>query len=293
MPQPPNALLDERLAFCDSHQGGSVPSSDIRSLLTDLISGPSSVLDLADGEGRAVLAVLVDGAANVADAAELALLGHRRGPASEALAEAALAWALARARQGPRTCLEVPGPEHGLFSAALLQRSGLAEAYQLHEMERPPSPPPARPPLPAGMRMADIQPAWIPSLHEATSRAFATVPGAFVPPLPEFTTRTLTRPIPPRVVLAGERVAGFVRVFLEPSGTGWIQTLGRHPDFSGAGLGPVLLAEGLHMLAERQAGPIRLEVAVENERALGLYQRAGFAVVRSTSTWRQRLVRAG
>jgi ribosomal protein S18 acetylase RimI-like enzyme len=53
----------------------------------------------------------------------------------------------------------------------------------------------------------------------------------------------------------------------------------------------VLLAEGLHMLAARQAGHIRLEVAVENERALELYQRAGFAVARSTSTWRQRLAR--
>ena len=279
-------LLDERQAFCTKYPGEHVPPGDIPYLLS-LAGGPESVLELSDGEGRGVLAMLLESCENAADAAEIVLLGRRPGAATDAWAEATLAWGMAKARHGPRANLHVPGPEQGFFSKELLQRAGFTEAFRTHDMERPPAPPPELPELPPGLRMADLQPEWIPSLYETTVRAFATVPGANVPPLSDFAPRMLSRPIPPRVVLQGERAVGFVRVELDADGTGRIQMLGRHPDVRGTGLGPRLLAEGLHLLSARGAGRIGLEVAAENERALALYQRAGFEVVRSCSTWQR------
>jgi ribosomal protein S18 acetylase RimI-like enzyme len=279
----PSTLLEERLEFCARHPVGSFSPATRRSLLTTLVRGPDCVLELGDGEGPALLAVLADCADNMADAADLALIGHRPGLASHALAEAALVWGLAQARRGPRSHLEVSGPELGLLSAESLQRSVFKEAFRIVDMERPPGPPPER------LRLADLEPSLIPSLHETSARAFASVPGVFISPLSEFTPRMLACPIPPRLVLAGEQVVGFIRVELEPGGTGVVQSLGRHPDYSGLGLGPLLLSEAIHLLTERGAGPIRLEVAAENERALSLYLRAGFSAVRSVSTWRRRL----
>ncbi len=277
-------LLDERQAFCANHPVAHVPPGDVPYLLS-LAEGPEGVLELSDEEGRRVLAVLLESCANASDAAELVLLGHRSGAATEAWAEAALAWGLAKARHGPRANLHVSGPEQGFFSKELLLRTGFTEAFWIHDMERPPAPPPELPELPPGLRMADLEPEWIPSLHETTVRAFATVPGANVPPLSDFAPRIRSRPIPPRVALLGERVVGFVRVELDADGTGRIQMLCRHPEVRGTGLGPRLLAEGLCLLSKRGAGRISLEVAARNERALELYRRTGFEVVRSNSTW--------
>ena len=84
-------------------------------------------------------------------------------------------------------------------------------------------------------------------------------------------------------------MAGFTRVEIRPSGEGELVILGRHPDYRARGLGEHLLDEGLRMLADRGVTRFQLEVAATNEKALGLYRRAGFDVKRSMTTYRMDL----
>ena len=46
----------------------------------------------------------------------------------------------------------------------------------------------------------------------------------------------------------------------------------------GQGVGPVLLTEAIKLLKDAGCGTIRLDAAVENRRALALYERFGFEV---------------
>jgi ribosomal-protein-alanine N-acetyltransferase len=57
---------------------------------------------------------------------------------------------------------------------------------------------------------------------------------------------------------------------------GYVQRLAIRPDAQGRGLGPALLTDGLRWLRLHSARSAFVNTQVENERALGLYERAGF-----------------
>ena len=117
--------------------------------------------------------------------------------------------------------------------------------------------------------------------------SFKNVPGIMLPEYSVFKERCLNHAIMPRVIVKGDKVAGFVRVEISPDGAGEISILGRHPEFRGQRLGDVLLGEGLRILLERQAKKISLEVAATNKRALSIYESAGFGVVHETRIFRK------
>ncbi len=60
--------------------------------------------------------------------------------------------------------------------------------------------------------------------------------------------------------------------------TGYVQRLAVHPDWSGRGLGRMLLANGLEWLRRRGATSALVNTQGQNQRALDLYLRAGFTV---------------
>ena len=58
-----------------------------------------------------------------------------------------------------------------------------------------------------------------------------------------------------------------------------VMTVAVAPRAQGRGLGRVLLAELEHRASARGAGHVMLEVRADNQAALGLYDRSGFAVL--------------
>lgn len=68
-------------------------------------------------------------------------------------------------------------------------------------------------------------------------------------------------------------------------GSGWVGGMGTAPRYRRRGLGEKALAAGLAALGERGANVAWLEVIDENERAVALYEKLGFEVVRDLVVW--------
>jgi mycothiol synthase len=84
-------------------------------------------------------------------------------------------------------------------------------------------------------------------------------------------------------MLAGEPVA-FLRLALHPT-RGEIAVVGVVPEHRGRGLGRALLRLGCRRLLDQGATRVTLFVDGENERALGLYRKESFEVIRTRQLW--------
>jgi len=96
------------------------------------------------------------------------------------------------------------------------------------------------------------------------------------PPAKQGRTHALAKSLPVRLLLDGDRMAGWVSVRAEPDGSAMVESLARHPIDRGRGLGAALLSEGLRQLDTARLAPVRLDVAAANEDALALYEEFGF-----------------
>jgi ribosomal protein S18 acetylase RimI-like enzyme len=76
-------------------------------------------------------------------------------------------------------------------------------------------------------------------------------------------------------VTKGGSVRGY-GLFGRAERTGYVQRLAIHPEAQGEGHGLALLTDGLHWMRIRGARSAFVNTQVENERALHLYERAGF-----------------
>jgi len=70
-------------------------------------------------------------------------------------------------------------------------------------------------------------------------------------------------------------LAGYA-LFGRADNVGYVQRLAIHPDAQGRGLGPALLGDGLRWLRVHNACSAFVNTQVDNDRALDLYERAGF-----------------
>jgi ribosomal protein S18 acetylase RimI-like enzyme len=194
--------------------------------------------------------------------------------------------------KGPRSCVDVPLTPGAGVRADMLDAAGFRFAYALWSMHADPlpRPAPAAESL-AGFAWRTLTPALAPALHRTTARAFADVPGSFVPPLGMFVERCTTDTSAERRVLTdGARVAAFLR--LETHGAlGRVASLGRDPEFRARGLGASALREALGWLAVAGCTRAELEVAATNRAALSLYEGFGFAATREMPVYRKPLVR--
>jgi ribosomal protein S18 acetylase RimI-like enzyme len=76
-------------------------------------------------------------------------------------------------------------------------------------------------------------------------------------------------------VTKGDAIRGY-GLFGRAERTGYVQRLAIHPSAQGEGLGSALLTDGLHWMRVRGARSAFVNTQVENDRALQLYERAGF-----------------
>lgn len=111
----------------------------------------------------------------------------------------------------------------------------------------------------------------------------------------EWRARTLRRPeytsdLDLVAVAPDGRLAGFCIGWLSKNGeevSGQIEPLGVHQDFRQLGLGRALLAEALQRLRRQGARQVYVETDVYRGAALGVYETAGFRVIRDVLVYRK------
>lgn len=82
-----------------------------------------------------------------------------------------------------------------------------------------------------------------------------------------------------------ERAVGYGIAAFSRNGTGVIESLGVAQDMRGKGLGLAITTRQAAWLREKCSGTRRVDVAVGNEAALSVYQRAGFALRHHVLEW--------
>lgn len=275
--------------FVCAHAVRPEVTSMVEPLLTDLVSDQGGIIDLWRGDRRAMVAVVTDTCENASNSAELVMLGQRArlvGP--DALATM-LDAAEAFVASGPRDSLSITFPPFPLAHRDMLAARGYVSARLAYVMSRPANRPAPElsAPLPEGARFVDVDPTWIEPFYRTLSASFDAVPGAYVPSLETFRTLRLSAPIPARLLVQGDRVLGFVSVELAEGGRiGNINSLGRHPDLVGGGVGAHLLAEGMRTLsAGAPVARFRLHTAATNHRSNRLCRSFGFRTVHTISSF--------
>ena len=237
------------------------------------------VFDLHDEAGRALVAVLIDACDNSGDAAELLLLASRDEVPGEDLIALLLDEALVEARLGPRSHLEVTLDGLMRPHRAFLEARDFTRRFDIVTMERH-GPWTATEP-PPGWTWTDLPAERYDEAARLVRAAFSGLPGVNFPPAEQGRALALGQSPPVRLLLDGDRAAGWVSARAEPDGSGMVASLARHPGDRGRGLGAALLTEGLRQLAAAGLAPVRLNVVATNESALALYKGFGF---RATDT---------
>ncbi len=285
--------VDELLDFVADYQTRNLDRQSASWMIDKLGRDKGNLLDLFDGQDRCVLAALFDGLGNPDGAAELFVLGYRATGSSEQRFGEALAWAQQRTSQTAVRRVEVSLPPSLAELAPLVQRSGYERSYDLllmalDDIEASPwrefGPPPP-------LAWVSLSESNVEAAYDCYCRAFATVSGTQVTPLDEFRDMMLQAEQLPRVVLAEGRAIAYARVVWYDKKTrrGEVRIIARDPVAPQRGLGKVALAGALEQLKEMGATSVCLEVASDNERAVGLYRRFGFVTEERTSVYRREL----
>lgn len=166
--------------------------------------------------------------------------------------------------------------------------SGLTPARGLHQMARPLTDlRPAR--FPADVTVRGYTPDDLGALHAMNAAAFATHPeqGHLSPnDLQQRIDEPWFDPDGLILAFAGDEPLGFHWTKCESPDVGEVYVLGVVPAAGGRGLGTALLWAGLDHLRRSGCHDVDLFVDADNLPAVQLYERAGFAVVRTDTLYR-------
>jgi mycothiol synthase len=117
------------------------------------------------------------------------------------------------------------------------------------------------------------------ALHALDAASFAASPDYIPEPLTAFREEHLQAhdfdPALSRVIVAEDRIVGFLFSRRWPGEVGFVDLLGVDPDHQGRGLGMLLLLTAVVAYAADGLGEAQLGVASDNARGLRLYERVG------------------
>jgi ribosomal protein S18 acetylase RimI-like enzyme len=171
---------------------------------------------------------------------------------------------------------------HAAVTGALgeLERSpfldaGLAPRAWLHLLERSLDSVPA-PPAPAVLRR--IRRSEWPVLAAVDARAFAPFWRLGIEGIVDARRATPSNRL--RVATGHDDTVMGYAVFGRSGGRGFVQRIAVDPEAHGRGIGTTLLLDGLRWLADRGAMSALVNTQIGNERALQLYERTGFRLLR-------------
>lgn len=220
---------------------------------------------------------------------------RRRG-----IGRALLAVALREATAAGARYLLTLIPAERRASRAFLEASAFAIVRHLWRLRLDDLPREEPPPPSGGLRIAPLRPGDdLEPLVRLHNRAFAGEFGHHDLSAAELEQRFVQhRVIPSGIAVAwdGERAAGYCACVFprDPDMTsatwvGAIDLLAIDPSYQGRALGPTLLRHGLAYLRRAGCNAAELSVDGANDRALRVYERSGFRVVREQLVYRREL----
>jgi mycothiol synthase len=180
-------------------------------------------------------------------------------------------------------------------AARIANRFGVPRERELRIMARPTSLPVAEPQLPAGVRIRSFRPTDEPALLAVNAAAFAHHPEQGHLTSADFRERVAEDWFDADGLLLAvsadepDRLLGFhwTKVHRdEDPAYGEVYVVAVNPKAAGRGLGTVLTAAGLRHLADAGVDRVILYVDGDNLPATALYERQGFAVVRTEVQYR-------
>jgi mycothiol synthase len=287
--------------------GEHYSEQDLRDVLEDeAIELGRDSLAAIDPDGEAVAFAWLHGSAAVVDVDRIWVDGAVLPAARQrGLGRRLLEWAEERATSLHRERHpEVPAAarvvvhQNNPGKEALIRTAGYEAARWAYTMSRGMDAPlPDVPPTPSGLTVRPYATDRDDAVRHAHLEAFADDWGATPPDEQEwsrwYTPTTTLRPEVSWLVLNGEEVVGYLLTHFweaDAAATGlreaYVGQLGVRPAWRRRGLGGLLLATALR--SYRGAGYERSALSVDTDNAtgaLGLYERAGFAVKDTWVTW--------
>ncbi len=170
----------------------------------------------------------------------------------------------------------------------LAAEMGLRPVRGLHQMSRSLNDL-SSPPVPPGLSVRAFTPEDLETVRRLNAAAFATHPEQGHLTLDDLRQRMAEPWFDPAGLLLAEQdgvVLGFHWTKRESAAVGEVYVLGVDPEASGRGIGKALLWAGLHHLRDIGCHEVELFVDADNEPAVELYERAGFAIVRTDVLYR-------
>ena len=185
-------------------------------------------------------------------------------------------------------------------AARLLSRNGYAPARRSFDMVRPDLDDVPSADLPEGFEVRPVDRTWLREIFVADAKAFRDHWGSIEEDEADFQQFAQDHRTDPSlfvVAFAGDEIAGAVlnviddvenAMFDRPRGT--LDSVFVRRPYRRRGLARALIVRSLELLRERGMTSAALGVDAENpNQALHLYERCGFAPVRSMTTWRKPL----
>jgi mycothiol synthase len=180
---------------------------------------------------------------------------------------------------------------------ALVEAAGMRPVRWWYEMDRDLAGPVDAVPVPSGLRLAAYDPASDEQLRHAHNEAFAGHWGSVPRDEPSwrqwFTGSRGFRPAESCTLWSDGEIAGYVLVYefeADTAATGireaWIGQVGTRPPWRGRGIASALLSHVLRTCREHGYDRVSLSVDSANATgALGLYQRVGFVITQSATSF--------
>ncbi len=269
----------ELLAFVRAHPVDPDWSVPVERLLSSLPTADEALFDVEEGGERVAVAVLLDGLTNIDNVAMLELLGRREDLPLARLLPFLKPYALQLATRAEKKGVDVylndlsgAVPEGATaVRGALVMRRPEAELPMVR--------------APRGLRWKSLEEEDLLAYHRLVLAAFADDPGMQVSPFDEFAKAVMKMPVRARLLCSLKGPVALARVSVNGE-EGFIDSLGRHPDWRGRGLGPVVLSEAARLLRSLGARHLKLGVTTSNLPARRLYDQYGFSVTESWTVWR-------
>jgi ribosomal protein S18 acetylase RimI-like enzyme len=265
--------LEEILDFISSHPWRPAWSRDIaHRFITQLISSPHHLLDFSENGRRLAVFVLLDKIKNKGNNANLEILAIRNDANAAALIGKAIVSAL-EILPSQFSGIEITLLESLPFRSELVRNYSLKPYYETYQMKLDSLANIKNPPAYIGVQLAG--PTDEKEVYAVLEQSFRDNVDTNIPPYAEWSQyRAISKNKSFTAIMRdGGKIVGFVTLNIDQ---GEINTIGVLPEMRGYGYGRDLILWGLNFLAERGHKSAKLTVAIQNQKALELYQKLGF-----------------
>lgn len=264
------------------------PLELIQRFFQRLISSDKNIVEVWLGDKKLACAVLVDQVTNSHASAHIEYLGFSNFKDLHKVLSYLFKHfeSITRAR-GKHTGLVATHHKSLPFSQQFLIEQGYTPIYKIYELICKQVQPFVSN-LSPEFQLERLQEDDFPEYYEVLKKSFENNPDTSIGTMHDLWIGFRKQTLPTFVVKHEKRIVGFITInFDYAANIGEINTLGVLPHFRQKGIGRYLLAIAADHLWQQNVGSLKLSVALENLKALKLYQNAGFEMAEEFTAFRK------